>query len=593
MALIQCPECGKSFSDKAVACPNCAYPLTDIDRIKLGIADPVAALEKGDIYYSEEKFKMAFDIYYAVSCRDNSEGLFKAGSMLCNGYGVDANTDKGIKLLQRAADKNYPDAIFFLGCLYDSSKEYDTALEYFRKSAELSDSFEESEYTHICYRLGCLLPDSEHEEKVRFLKKALQNGVANAEKELGSLYYRLGCNCVETDIIKAVSILEKAVKYNSEDSRVLLGKCYFTIAENEDDTEQKMMYLRKASSYGNEPARDELGRYYLLTGDNDISVLEKASDLGNKEAMQKLGAYYNEKGAQFYSGNGVNKSMMRAEQYFQRAVELGNESAEKNLSVLYNHVGVACYSGGESQPADYLKAEEYFEKAAELGNENAKENLGILYNQYGKQYQNGDRVRKNYDIAEEFFQKAADNGNEEARRNLVMVYVTCYFNYKHGINGYLRDTTKAKNYLRKAREKDPEILQEIADDYYSKALDMVKKGINHHNYKKINGYLKRASRLGKADLTEDLIVFYKAVSQCYKKGTSGFDKNKDRANHYMRKAAELGDEEALKKYKPTKKHNGLNVVVNAFETITGTSTTVLKKARNKGNYNYYYRDYND
>ena len=30
MALITCPECGKEFSDKAAACPNCAYPITEI-----------------------------------------------------------------------------------------------------------------------------------------------------------------------------------------------------------------------------------------------------------------------------------------------------------------------------------------------------------------------------------------------------------------------------------------------------------------------------------------------------------------------------------------------------------------------------------
>ncbi len=27
MALINCPECSKQISDKAVSCPNCGYPL--------------------------------------------------------------------------------------------------------------------------------------------------------------------------------------------------------------------------------------------------------------------------------------------------------------------------------------------------------------------------------------------------------------------------------------------------------------------------------------------------------------------------------------------------------------------------------------
>ncbi len=30
MALIQCPECGKEVSDKAIACPNCAYPISEM-----------------------------------------------------------------------------------------------------------------------------------------------------------------------------------------------------------------------------------------------------------------------------------------------------------------------------------------------------------------------------------------------------------------------------------------------------------------------------------------------------------------------------------------------------------------------------------
>lgn len=30
MALIKCPECGKEFSDRASACPNCSCPTKDI-----------------------------------------------------------------------------------------------------------------------------------------------------------------------------------------------------------------------------------------------------------------------------------------------------------------------------------------------------------------------------------------------------------------------------------------------------------------------------------------------------------------------------------------------------------------------------------
>ena len=48
MALIKCPECGKEFSDKAAACPNCAFPITEILKMNTGDkqeTDSVEAVE--------------------------------------------------------------------------------------------------------------------------------------------------------------------------------------------------------------------------------------------------------------------------------------------------------------------------------------------------------------------------------------------------------------------------------------------------------------------------------------------------------------------------------------------------------------------
>ena len=30
MALIICPDCGKEFSNRAIACPNCGFPTSEI-----------------------------------------------------------------------------------------------------------------------------------------------------------------------------------------------------------------------------------------------------------------------------------------------------------------------------------------------------------------------------------------------------------------------------------------------------------------------------------------------------------------------------------------------------------------------------------
>ena len=34
MALIKCSECGKEFSSKAKACPNCACPIEEIEEMQ-------------------------------------------------------------------------------------------------------------------------------------------------------------------------------------------------------------------------------------------------------------------------------------------------------------------------------------------------------------------------------------------------------------------------------------------------------------------------------------------------------------------------------------------------------------------------------
>ena len=225
-------------------------------------------------------------------------------------------------------------------------------------------------------------------------------------------------------------------------------------------------------------------------------------------------------------------------------------------------------------------------KAKKLGSDDAVQNLGTLYNQYGLIYQHGNNVKRNFDTAEDYFIKANDCNNEPSRKNLIMLYVTGYFNQKHGINGFHKDEIKAMAYLSKAKKFDPELVSQIGNEYYDKAMKLIARGIDKENYKKINSYLKRASRLGDGDVSSDLIDFYKTVSSLYKHGKKGFDKSKSRANHYMRKAAELGDREAIKKYKPNKS-KGSNLFSSAFESLTGTSLDTISKSRNKNNYNYY------
>lgn len=64
MALINCSECGKEISDKAITCPNCGYPI-NVESDKL-----LNELKKQAIENKKEKEKTKFTVFLwcAIIC---------------------------------------------------------------------------------------------------------------------------------------------------------------------------------------------------------------------------------------------------------------------------------------------------------------------------------------------------------------------------------------------------------------------------------------------------------------------------------------------------------------------------------------------
>lgn len=587
MALINCPECGKAFSDKAVSCPNCAYPLTEMDKIRLGIIDSSIALRQADEMYKEEKYSKAYEVYYALSKQDNSVAMCRLGGMLLNGEGTEPNEIAGVNYLTSSADKGNAEAMLNLSIYYED-KDKEKSLDYIKQSLEKIKHFNEKTQPVVYKKAGILWSSEDFETKENYLETAQKMG-ADTKEEIADINLKKGIEVLNKGNAKdSENYLLKAKKLGKVEADFFLGQCYYDLSKNSDE---KTEMLKKASLYNNEKAREELGEIYYETAveEKNVEILELASELGNENAMEKLSTIYNNEGAELYSPDGAIPDIKEAVELLQKSSNLGNEEAKKNLSVIYNQLGVDFYNGENGRDVDFVQSERCFKNAIELGSEAAKSNLGVIYNQYGLKYRDGKNAKVNLLMAEDFFLKAVELGNENARKNLMTGYINAYFCYKHGVSGYIRDPAKANECLQKARNFDNELLESFAQQYYDKAKTMTAQGISHDNYKMINSYLKRASRLGVGDLTEDLIAFYKYVSNCYKKGKMGFSKSKTKSNIYMRKAAELGDKEAIKKYKPTKQKSSKGKSV--FEKFTGINTTALKKST-KG-YGYKYRDYED
>lgn len=55
MALIKCPECNKEISDKAASCPNCGFPIQEVNRPKFSSTGMNVCPKCGRFCSSKEK----------------------------------------------------------------------------------------------------------------------------------------------------------------------------------------------------------------------------------------------------------------------------------------------------------------------------------------------------------------------------------------------------------------------------------------------------------------------------------------------------------------------------------------------------------
>ena len=62
MALIACPECEKQISDKAIACPNCGYPVRERQQETAPTPPPIPVAPKTPTKKPEEQLPAALDV---------------------------------------------------------------------------------------------------------------------------------------------------------------------------------------------------------------------------------------------------------------------------------------------------------------------------------------------------------------------------------------------------------------------------------------------------------------------------------------------------------------------------------------------------
>jgi TPR repeat protein len=160
-----------------------------------------------------------------------------------------------------------------------------------------------------------------------------------------------------------------------------------------------------------------------ITADMAFAVAAGNAERGDRTAMLTLGNYYEQ-------GIGVNRSYVKALEWYQKAADAGMPEA-------WYLVGV-CYEVGIGNAGDMIRAVRSYERSATLGLPEAMEKLSSLYF-------SGLGVERNESQGLAYLVQAADAGLASAANSLGGVYL-------EGLFGQPRDDQRAYGYFSKAAD---------------------------------------------------------------------------------------------------------------------------------------------
>ena len=286
----------------------------------------------------------ATDSHLKVSAKHSSpEALYEKAEGCFNGEYL----EEAFSWFKRAADKDYPEAQFRLGELFEKG-------------------------------VGCQ-PDNE--KAFYWFERAAQSGLPIAEYRTG-LCYEHGVGC-EEDLGKAKAYFKRAANSGYLDAMVDLGLYYC----NNDDEKKGQRLFRRAADSGSTRAQFELGYLFLKKRDFPESGkwMKQAAENGHLEAM----LYY---GHHLFMFEGKRDALFN---WMAKSAEGGCVKAQMHRGIYY--LTSFCCSNRRKEGAYWI------EKAANAGDPIAQFELGKLY-------LNGDMKRRDSELAEMWFNKAIANG---------------------------------------------------------------------------------------------------------------------------------------------------------------------------------------
>ena len=307
---------------------------------------------------------------------------------------IDWNTPR--EILEREAEKDNPEALLYLGKLYQFGHrrgytiDEEKASELFQRGSRLAD---QGAPAAQCCRAACYNNGygvvRDKKEAIKWLRKAVKQEYAPAYAQLGLCCQRVGN--IEKNDVEAVKWFRKATEQGDSIGLYELAFHYFNGNGVDQDNQEAVRLLHQAADLGNLKAQCHLGTCYAcgIGVEKDKEQMIKwyriAAENGLAEAQLELSRYY-------YDGDCVAEDKVEAFNWMRKAAEQGHERAQYELGI--------CYEYGDGTDKDDKEAVVWYRKAAEQGNTCSEYSLGRCY-------RNGVGVRADKLEAIRWFSKCA------------------------------------------------------------------------------------------------------------------------------------------------------------------------------------------
>jgi TPR repeat protein len=250
---------------------------------------------------------------------------------------------KAFNLYVQASKQNHPTATYRAAVCYEvgagTKKDYNRAVQFYRKAAALSDS-------HAMHKVALILlygklgQRKNLKEGITWLKRA--SGAADefhpeSLHDLAQCYEKKGgCPVLIPDEHYSFELYARAAQFGFAPSQYRLGSCYeYGLLGCQVDPSNSIKWYSKAAEQGFPDAELALSSWYLSgshgvlqQSDSDAYLwARKAGDRGHAKAEYQVGNY-------FEIGIGVEASSEEAKRWYGRAAGKGHKRASQRLSEL-------------------------------------------------------------------------------------------------------------------------------------------------------------------------------------------------------------------------------------------------------------------